>query len=123
MPKNEKQKSHVHQFQQAAREASKRGADTGVGQMVDGEEIEENEKWNPTPEVFEAFLVRDAELCAGNLRMVLASRSPLSLKELKDSTLHSSHVVERQVDTWLQSGILQESKGKYALVAAQRGPR
>ena len=84
-------------------------------------EEEEEVKWNPTPEVFEAFLVRDAELCAGNLRMVLSSRSPLSLKEMKDSTLHSSDVVERQVTAWLQDGLVTETKGKYSLVPTVRG--
>lgn len=84
-------------------------------------EEEEDVKWNPTPEVFEAFLQRDAELCAGNLRMVLSSRSPLSLKEMKDSTLHSSEAVDRQVSAWLQSGVVQESKGKYSLTPVVRG--
>ncbi len=81
---------------------------------------EEDVKWNPTPEVFDAFLVRDQELCAGNLRMVLSGRSPLSLKEMKDSTLHSSEAVERQVSAWLQAGVVQESKGKYSLAPVQR---
>jgi hypothetical protein len=82
---------------------------------------EEDVKWNPTPEVFESFLKRDAELCAGNLRLALQARSPLSIKEMKDSTLHSSEVVDRQVAAWLADGTVQESKGKYALVAPQRG--
>lgn len=84
-------------------------------------EEEEEVKWNPTPEVFEAFLVRDAELCATNLRMVLSSRPSLSLKEMKDSTLHSSDVVERQVLAWLQDGLVTETKGKYSLVPTVRG--
>lgn len=83
-------------------------------------EDEEDVKWNPTPEVFEGFLKRDQELCAGNLRMVLSSRSPLSLKEMKDSTLHSSEAVDRQVQAWLQAGVVQESKGKYSLTPVQR---
>lgn len=85
-------------------------------------EDEEDVKWNPTPEIFNAFLQRDAELCAGNLRLVLSSRAaPMSLKEIKDSTLHSSEAVDRQVSAWVQEGLVQESKGKYSLTPVVRG--
>lgn len=84
-------------------------------------EDEEDVKWSPTPEVFEAFLVRDAELCAGNLRHVMSARNaPMSLKEIKDSTLHSSGTVELQVTSWLQAGVVQEAKGKYSLAPVRR---
>lgn len=106
MPKFEKFHKHDHKHDRKPAQAAQQDA-----QMEDEEDV----KWNPTPEVFESFLKRDQELCAGNLRMVLSSRSPLSLKEMKDSTLHSSEAVDRQVQAWLQAGVVQESKGKYSL--------
>ena len=88
------------------------------------DDVEEDVKWNPTPEVFEGFLKRDSELCAGNLRLVLTSRPGLSIKEMKDSTLHSSEAVDRQVSAWLQAGVVTETKVKngtvYSLAAVQR---
>lgn len=104
MPKFEKFHKHDRKPPQSQRQPEPQEVDD-----------EEDVKWNPTPEIFESFLKRDQELCAGNLRMVLSSRSPLSLKEMKDSTLHSSEAVDRQVQAWLQAGVVQESKGKYSL--------
>jgi hypothetical protein len=76
---------------------------------------EGNDKWNPTPQQFDAFLVRDEQLAAGNVRMALNGRYPVSLKEIKDSTLHSSDVIERVLTSGVASGAFLESKGKYSL--------
>lgn len=76
----------------------------------------ESEKWNPTPAIFEAFLVRDFELATQNVNMIMgARRAPMSLKELKDSTLHSSDVIERVLSAHLAAGFMTEAKGKYSL--------
>lgn len=78
---------------------------------------EEAEKWNPTPEVFEAFLVRDAQLAHFNVRRVLSGRRDgISLKELKGSTLHSTETVERTLANGIQDGSIKEVKGEYSLV-------
>lgn len=110
MPKYEK---HYHKNERRPEPVSKQETQL---------EEEEDVKWNPTPDVFNAFLQRDAELCAGNLRLVLSSRAaPMSIKEMKDSTLHSAEAVDRQVSAWLQEGLVQESKGKYSLTPVVRG--
>jgi hypothetical protein len=76
---------------------------------------EENEKWNPTPEQFAAFQALDAKLCDHNLRMLLSVQRPVSLRELKDSTLHSAGTIEKMMNDWTKSGFVLETKGKYSL--------
>ena len=81
-------------------------------------ESEEEDKWNPTPEVFQSFLVRDEQLAAGNIQVALRnSRGPISFKELKDSVLHSSALVERVLTASVANGTVVEAKGKYSLPA------
>lgn len=84
-------------------------------QREEGDSEAENEKWLPTPAAFQAFQVRDEALATGNIRLVLNSRSPVSLKEIKDSTLHSTDVIERVITSGLASGTVVENKGKYSL--------
>lgn len=82
-------------------------------EQMDGEE---EDKWNPTPEVFQAFLVRDEQLAAGNIQVALRnSRGPVSFKELKDSVLHSSALVERVLNASVANGTVLEAKGRYSL--------
>jgi len=79
-------------------------------------EVGEEDKWNPTPEAFEAFKTRDAQLALSNIRQVLDGRSiSVSLKEIKDSTLHSADTVERVLAAEVAAGSIVESKGRYAL--------
>ncbi len=79
-------------------------------------ENEEEDSWNPTPENFQAFLVRDEQLAAGNIQVALRnSRGPISFKELKDSVLHSSALVERVLAASVANGSVLESKGRYSL--------
>ncbi len=81
-------------------------------------ENEEEDKWNPTPETFQAFLIRDEQLAAGNIQIALRnSRGPISFKELKDSVLHSSGLVERVLADSVSNGTVLESKGRYSLPA------
>lgn len=83
----------------------------------DGDQQAAEEKWNPTPAVFEAFLVRDEKLAAGNLRLVLSrSRNPSTLKELRSALLHSNETIDRVLSQALQSGLVKEVKGEYSLV-------
>lgn len=87
------------------------------------EELEEEAKWNPTPEVFEKFLVRDQQLALGNIRMVLStSQGPANVKYLKDSTLHSSECIEAVLSAGVTTGMFVENKGRYSLAphAARR---
>lgn len=84
-------------------------------------ELEEEDKWNPTPEAFEAFQARDYELALRNVEMIMRSRNTsVTLKELKDSTLHSAGTVERVVDANLAAGFIVENKGRYSLASQAR---
>lgn len=80
--------------------------------MID--EVEE--KWNPTPEVFNAFLVRDFELATSNVKMLLSDRTyPMGIKELKGSTLHSSEVIDRVLAKGIKDGTIKEVNGSFIL--------
>lgn len=79
---------------------------------------EEEEKWNPTTEAFEAFSKQDEALATSNVRMVLGARKfPMNLKEVKGSTLHSIEMVERVLLQGVSDGSIQEVKGEYSLTA------
>jgi hypothetical protein len=85
----------------------------------DDDTVDAEEKWNPTPAVFEAFLVRDEELATGNIRKVLMGRrDPVSTKELRGSLLHSGETIDRVLLSGINAGIIQESKGEYSWVHA-----
>lgn len=109
MPKHDKHQ-HTSKFQprpQQTQEDTDSDKDT-----VDAE----SEKWNPTPEVFQAFLVRDYELATQNIHMLMsARRAPMSPRELKDQSLHSSDVIERVLSANVAAGFMTEAKGKYSL--------
>lgn len=79
----------------------------------------DSEKWNPTPEQFEAFLTRDEQLAVGNILMIMSARKqPMSIKEIKDNTLHSADVIERVLASGVETDSIVEAKGKYSLAAA-----
>jgi hypothetical protein len=85
----------------------------------DPDTVDTEEKWNPTPAVFEAFLVRDEELATSNLRKVLTGRKdPVSIKELRGSLLHSNETIDRVLLSGIKAGVIQESKGEYSWVHA-----
>ena len=79
-------------------------------------ELGEEDKWNPTPEAFEAFQVRDNELALRNVEMIMRSRNvPVTLKELKDSTLHSASTVESAIATHMAVGFVVENNGRFSI--------
>jgi hypothetical protein len=83
----------------------------------DKDEDTENEKWNPTPAAMAAFLKRDYELARQNVRHALLNAGrPISLKEIKDSTLHSIDVIEKVLSSTIASDQVVEAKGRYSLV-------
>jgi len=76
-----------------------------------------NDEWHPSLAQFEAFLVRDFSLAQSNIASAMSSRGlPMSLKELKDSTLHSTDCIERVLTSKMASGLVTENSGKYGLV-------
>jgi len=82
-------------------------------------ELEEEDKWNPTPEQFAAYQANDAKLASNNLKLLLAGRSGQTLKDLKDSALHTSSTIEAQLSEWVKSGFVVEVKGRYSLASTQ----
>jgi hypothetical protein len=82
-------------------------------------ELGEEDRWHPTPAQFDAYQARDFELAVVNVAEVFRSRrTPMTLKEVKDSTLHSPHTVERAVDSFLASDFIVEENGRFSLKAA-----
>jgi hypothetical protein len=80
------------------------------------EELGEEAKWNPSPEQFDAFLVRDEKLATGNILAILGQvpSNPINVKGLKDCTLHSIDCIERVLTKLVASGQVTENKGRYS---------
>lgn len=78
---------------------------------------QEADTWNPSPEAFAAFVKKDSQLAVSNVRHALLSAGrPITLKEIKDSTLHSIDAIERTLTSAIASGTVLETKGRYSLV-------
>jgi len=108
MPKHDHTKHPVMTNPYFDKESAEKDPDT-----VDAK----SEKWLPTPEVFKAFLVRDYELATHNINMLMRSkRGPMSAKELKEQTLHSSDVIERVLTSGVATSKMTEANGRYSLV-------
>ena len=84
-------------------------------QQDSNEDDVENEIWNPSPQGFVAFQVRDAQQATRNIAMVLGLSRPLSTKELKECLLHSTDCIERVLSASVKNGSLLEEKGRYCL--------
>jgi hypothetical protein len=74
--------------------------------------------WNPTPKAFEAFLARDFALAINNVRMALTGSRPMTLRDLKESCLHSNDVIERVLSAKVANGTVKDDKGRYSLATA-----
>jgi len=80
------------------------------------EETELNPDWHPTAQELAEYQARDAELAASNLHVILqASSRPLSIKELKDSTLHNGSTVEVALRREVSENRIHEQSGRYSL--------
>lgn len=86
-----------------------------VSREADPDDIE-NEKWNPTPAALEAFFARDMQFAQTNIRTAMSGKFPMSLRDLKESCLHSIDVIERTLTSKIASGEVSEVKGRYSLV-------
>lgn len=89
--------------------------------QVDGDDEEEQSRddWTPTPEIFQSFLKRDAELAASNLTLAMSGsgKFPMSMRDLKDALLHSVDVIERTLNSFIAAGrITTDGKGRYSLL-------
>ncbi len=70
-----------------------------------------NETWSPTKEQFKAFLARDAELAQRNIKLALQTFSyPVTVKDLKDSSLHSLDTLEQTLIYLVSTGTVQANE-------------
>lgn len=78
---------------------------------------QEADTWNPTNEQYAAFAKKDFELAVKNVRhALLGAGRPITLKEVKESTLHSIDVIERVLTSAIVGATVLETKGRYSLV-------
>ena len=88
--------------------SDKRQADEG--------DIEKDEAWKPTQEVYEAFVERDFNLANLNLEMAMLNAGrPMTMRDLKESLLHSIDTIERVLTSKMATGRVVEDKGRYSL--------
>src|SRR5271157_2628207 len=82
----------------------------------DDGDIEKDDAWKPTKEVYEAFVERDFQLANRNLEMAMTNAGrPLTMRELKESLLHSIDTIERVLTSKMVSGRVVEDHGRYSL--------
>ncbi len=86
-------------------------------QYQDDEDTISSDDWNPTPITFTAFLKRDFVLASNNVKkLMLEAGRPVTVKELKESSLHSVDVIDQVLVSMIASGLVQENKSRYLLV-------
>lgn len=110
MPYNHNKREHQHPVIQTNpyfdRESAEKDPDD-----------QEKDEWNPSPEEYTAFAKKDFELATKNVRhALLGAGRPITLKEVKESTLHSVDVIERVMTSAIAGGTVLEAKGRYSLV-------
>ena len=102
MPQAPRNTSNVKQYQ---------------SQQDNDEDTIGTDDWSPTKEAFKSFLKRDYELACSNVSAVLrSSRNSLTLRDIKESCLHSNDVIERVLTSLIASGRVTEERGRYTLV-------
>lgn len=76
-----------------------------------------NELWAPNLLQFKSFLARDFALAQRNIKLALQTFSyPVSVKDMKDSCLHSLDTVEKTLTFLVSVGTAQvNEKGLYSL--------
>ena len=75
-----------------------------------------SETWAPTKAAFAEFLKRDFALANKNVGLAMnGTRIPLTLREIKEMTLHSVDVLERVLTSKIASGLVSEDKGRFSL--------
>lgn len=78
---------------------------------------QEADTWNPSSEEYAAFAKKDYEFAGKNVRHALLNAGrPITLKEVKESSLHSVDCIERTLSSLIATGVIVESKGRYSLV-------
>jgi hypothetical protein len=75
-----------------------------------------SDDWKPTKEAFKSFLDRDLVQAMNNVRLAMVGSRPMTLRDIKESCLHSNDVIERVLTSRIASGTVKEEKGRYSLV-------
>jgi len=88
--------------------------------MNEEDDKDYNTEWLPSAERFIEYQKEDTKMCSNNLEVILREANrPLTLRELKDSTLHNVLTVEAALKACLSSKRVREVPGKlttYTLV-------
>jgi hypothetical protein len=73
--------------------------------------IAKREKWNPTPEAFQAYLDRELDLCMIAIRKILRkSEGPLTEIQIRDFVaLYSQNTFEEAFNTLVNSKAIKKS--------------
>ena len=84
--------------------------------MAQPEELDLGD-WKPTYNELQAYLQRDEELAMQNIMLLMkdVAPRPVSLSELRGSTLHSVDTLETVMSRMIGQGMIVETQGKYAL--------
>ena len=73
--------------------------------------------WRPNDVQFDAFLKRDEQLAQRNIQLALTGATRgMTMRDLKESCLHSIDTIERVLVSKIASGKVKEEAGRYLLV-------
>jgi len=71
----------------------------------------DDDSYNPTPEKFQEYLCRDANLAVHNVKVMLgACKRPQTFAELYEGSLHSAAVLRKAINVNLTLGKIRSKK-------------
>jgi hypothetical protein len=93
----------------------KRPYNTNLDQSDDKDELE-RDTWSPTPAQYEDFAKKDYQFARENVKQILTyAGRPSTLREIKESSLHSLDCIERVLTSMVAAAYVVEAKGRYTL--------
>lgn len=78
-----------------------------------------SDEWNPTKAALQAYLSREVELARFNTRTLMKMNGQHvrhTIRELKDSMIHSVNTIEKSLARMIREGEMREEQGVYTLV-------
>jgi hypothetical protein len=88
----------------------------GMIQSADDEDTVGSEDWNPTTQTYEWFVVRDVQLATRNIKKLFDGSGALTVRQIKESSLHSVDCIQRVLASLIASGKVVEDNGRYSLI-------
>ena len=82
---------------------------------MDDDETISREEWNPSSAQMTDYLRKEKTYAVHNITLLLKSRSPMTIKEMKESSLHSIATLEATLQMMMFDSKVEESQGKYSL--------